>query len=122
MVRDFTYIDDVVEAVLRVLDQPAQSDSKFNPNQPNPNSSLAPYRIFNVGNCKPTSIMDFIEVLEKSLGKAAIKKYLPTPLGDVLTTAANTDALKDWINFMPQTNIQTGVQGFVDWYRVWHER
>lgn len=120
MIRDFTYIDDVVEAVVRILNQPAQPDSKFDPKSPNPESSLAPYRIFNVGNRKPIALMDFIHALERSLGKVAIKKYLPTPPGDVLATAANTEALLDWVDFMPQTDIQEGIDAFVDWYRVWH--
>lgn len=120
MLRDFTYVDDIVEAVLRVLDQPARPDSKFDPNHPNPSSSLAPYRIFNVGNRQPITVMDFIQLLEKSLGQTALKKYLPAPAGDVLTTAADMEALQDWVDFIPQTNIQNGIEAFVDWYRVWH--
>lgn len=116
MVRDFTYIDDVVEGLIRVLDKPAQVSSKFDASTPDPAYSNAPYRIFNIGNSQPTPLMDYIEALESAMGKKAVKNYLPMQLGDVPVTAANTDELYAWVGFKPTTSVKKGVKSFVDWY------
>jgi UDP-glucuronate 4-epimerase len=117
MVRDFTYVDDIVESLLRVLDKPASSDIAFNSAQPNPATSWAPHRVFNIGNSNPTPLMDYIEAIETALGITAVKQYLPMQAGDVPATAANTAALEAWTGFKPNTPVQEGVARFVAWYR-----
>jgi UDP-glucuronate 4-epimerase len=116
MVRDFTYIDDIVEGLIRVLDKPATASSAFNASHPDPASSNAPYRVLNIGNNQPTPLMDYIEALEGAMGKTAVKNYLPMQMGDVPATAANTDELHAWVGFKPNTPIKEGVGRFVDWY------
>jgi len=119
MVRDFTYIDDIVEGVVRVMDKPATANLGFDPSNPDPASSNAPYRIFNIGNNQPTPLMEYINALERSIGKAAVKNYLPMQMGDVPATAANTDELNAWVGFKPNTSIQVGVTNFVKWYSIY---
>jgi UDP-glucuronate 4-epimerase len=116
MVRDFTYIDDIVEGVIRVIDKPATPDPAFDAANPDPSTSNAPYRVFNIGNNRPTPLMDYITALETALGKTAQKNYLPMQPGDVPATAANTDELNAWVGFKPDTPVQQGVARFVDWY------
>jgi len=116
MVRDFTYIDDIVEGLIRVLDKPATASCAFDASHPDPASSNAPYRVFNIGNNQPTPLMDYIEALETAMGKIAVKNYLPMQMGDVPATAANTDELHAWVGFKPNTSIKVGVGRFVDWY------
>ena len=117
LVRDFTYIDDIVEGVLRVLDKPATPDPAFNPQAPHPGRGQAPYRVFNIGNNQPTVLMDYIAALEASLGISARKNMLPIQPGDMHTTAADTTALQAWVGFAPSTTVRDGVARFVDWYR-----
>jgi UDP-glucuronate 4-epimerase len=121
MVRDFTYIDDVVEGVVRVLDRPAEPDPAFDPAQPNPGTSNAPYRVFNIGNCQPTPLADYIDALETALGRKAARTYLPMQPGDVPATAANTDELHAWAAFKPDTPVGEGVRRFVEWYRTFYK-
>ncbi len=121
LVRDFTYIDDIVQGVLRVLDKPAAPDPAFDPLSPNPGSSRAPYRIFNIGNSTPTVLMDYIGALEAALGTPARKNMLPIQPGDVHTTAADTSALRNWVSFAPSTPVRDGVARFVDWYRGFYK-
>lgn len=116
MVRDFTYIDDIVEGVVRVIDKPATPNPEFDTANPDPSTSNAPYRVFNIGNNQPTPLMDYITALETALGKTAQKNYLPMQPGDVPATAANTDELNAWVGFKPNTPVQQGVVRFVDWY------
>jgi UDP-glucuronate 4-epimerase len=116
MVRDFTYIDDIVEGVIRILDTPATSASEFDALNPSPAISNAPYRVFNIGNSQPTSLMNYVGALEKALGKTAHKNYLPMQLGDVQATAADTHELEQWIGFRPSTTVADGVNRFSDWY------
>jgi UDP-glucuronate 4-epimerase len=116
MSRDFTYIDDIVEGVVRVLDKPATPDVAFNPLQPDAATSNAPYRLFNIGNHTPTPLMDYIAALEAALGRSAIKQFMPMQSGDVPATAADTSALKAWVGFEPYTPVAEGVQRFVHWY------
>ena len=117
MVRDFTYIDDIVEGVLRVLDKPATPDPGYDPLAPNPGTSSAPYRIFNIGNSAPTVLMDYITALEQALGRPADKRLLPIQPGDMHSTAADCSALAAWVGFAPSTPVHEGVARFVDWYR-----
>ncbi len=117
LVRDFTYIDDIVEGVLRVLDKPATPDPAYEPMAPNPGTSSAPYRIFNIGNSQPTVLMDYIEAIESALGITADKRMLPIQPGDMHSTAADTSALAAWVGFAPATPVREGVARFVDWYR-----
>ena len=122
MVRDFTYIDDIVESVVRVLDKPATPETNFNSFMPDPASSNAPYRIFNIGNGKPTPLMDYIAALELALGVTAKKRFLPMQPGDVLSTLADTKEIDEWINFRPNTSILVGVKKFAEWYFCYHNK
>ena len=117
MIRDFTYIDDVVEVICRCCDKPASIDEEFNPKIPNPSSSFAPYRLFNVGCNNPVNLMQFIKLLEKNIGKKAKIKFKPLQDGDVIETFANIDLLRDWIGYVPNTQIELGLKNFVEWYK-----
>ncbi len=121
MIRDFTYIDDIVESLIRVLEKPATSDKEFDSDNPNPATSWAPHRILNIGNSNPTSLMDYIEAIEDSLGIKAKKYFLPIQPGDVPSTSSNCRALENWISFKPQTSINDGVKNFIEWYRRFYE-
>ena len=110
MMRDFTYIDDIVEGVIRVLDKPATSST----------NSGAPYRVFNIGNNQPEQLMDFIGLLESAIGKTAQKEFLPMQAGDVKATYADTSALEAWVGFKPHTPLNEGVEKFVNWYRQFY--
>lgn len=120
MVRDFTFVDDIVEGVIRVADKPAAPNPAFDPANPDPATSNAPYRVFNIGNNQPTQLMDYIQALESALGVTAKKNYLPMQPGDVPATAANTDELDFWVGFKPNTAVRHGVVRFVDWYRRYY--
>lgn len=120
MRRDFTYIDDIVEGVIRVLDKPATPDNTFDSLNPMPHSGLAPYRIFNIGNSDPVPLMDFIDSIERSLDLVAEKNFLPLQAGDVTETFADTGALDAWIGFKPATTVTDGVNQFVDWYKQFY--
>ncbi|MCF8342747.1 MAG: NAD-dependent epimerase [Chitinophagaceae bacterium] len=116
MIRDFTYVGDIVESINRLVVKPVTFDDNWNSDAPAADSSSAPYRIFNIGNNNPVQLMTYIEALEKALGKAAIKNMRDIQPGDVPATHADTTALEDWVKFKPQTNILVGVKRFVDWY------
>ncbi len=120
MVRDFTYIDDIIEAVLRVLDHPATPNPAFDPLQPDPATSWAPHRLFNIGNASPTPLSAYIEALEQALGIQARKRFLPLQAGEVVATAADTSALEAWTGFRPGTSVGEGVARFVAWYRQFY--
>jgi UDP-glucuronate 4-epimerase len=120
MVRDFTYVDDIVEGVIRVLDRPASPSPAFDASSPDPASSNAPYRVFNIGNSQPTPLADYIEAIEDALGKRAQKHYLPMQPGDVPATSANTDELDAWVGFKPSTPVREGVRRFVEWYQGYY--
>ncbi|MFT3717888.1 NAD-dependent epimerase [Pseudorhodoferax sp.] len=120
MQRDFTYVDDVVEGVVRVLDRPAQSDPAFDAAAPDPSTSHAPYRVFNIGNRNPVPLLEFIGCIEQALGRQAEKRLLPLQDGDVLATYADTDALQQWVGFLPSTPIAQGIYRFVEWYRGYY--
>jgi UDP-glucuronate 4-epimerase len=122
MVRDFTYIDDIVEGVVRVIDKPATPDSQFDARIPDPATSNAPYRVFNIGNSQPVPLMTYISALEKALGIEARKNFLPMQLGDVPATSADTLELQAWVGFKPNTPVDEGVLQFVHWYREHYKR
>ena len=117
MKRDFTYIDDIVEGVLRCCDKPATANPCFDPLQPDPATAAAPHRVFNIGNSQPTELLRFIEVMEQALGREAIKDFQPMQPGDVVATAADTSALEQWVGFKPSTSIEKGVDAFARWFR-----
>jgi UDP-glucuronate 4-epimerase len=120
MVRDFTYVDDIVESLLRLLDKPAAADPTFDPQAPNPSTSWAPHRVFNIGNSNPTPLMDYIHAVEQALGVTAEMQMLPMQPGDVPATAADTSALEAWVQFKPNTPVKEGVARFVAWYRQFY--
>jgi len=120
MQRDFTFVDDIVEGVIRVLDRNAAPDPAYVSDRPDPATSNAPYRVFNIGNHKPVQLLDYIGCIEQALGKKAQMKLLPLQDGDVPATYADVDALRDWVGFTPATDIQSGVGRFVDWYRGYY--
>jgi UDP-glucuronate 4-epimerase len=122
MVRDFTFVDDIVEGVIRVLDKPATPDAKFDFLRPDPATSTAPYRVFNIGNGNPTPLMDYIGALETSLGVTAKKNYMPMQPGDVPATSADTSELGKWVGFQPNTPVVDGVQKFADWYLAYYQK
>lgn len=117
MVRDFTYIDDIVEGVIRVTDKRATPAANFDSGRPDPAVSDAPYRVFNIGNSQPTNLMAYISALETALGKTARKNMLPMQPGDVRATSADTAELEKWVAFHPGTPVEIGVARFVDWFR-----
>jgi UDP-glucuronate 4-epimerase len=120
MRRDFTYIDDIVNGVVRVLDRPAEPDVTFDPERPDPSRSSAPYRVLNIGNNKPVELMDYIGTLEGMLGKKAKKNFLPLQDGDVAATYADTAELAQWVGFTPRTTVNEGIAKFVAWYRDYY--
>ena len=114
--RDFTYIDDIVEAILRIIQKPAEPNKLWSGKNPDPGTSLAPWKVYNIGNNKPENLMDFIEALEKEIGQKAKKEFLPLQPGDVPDTFANVDDLINDFDFKPSTSVQVGIKNFVDWY------
>ncbi len=116
MMRDFTYIDDIVEGIVRLIPRIPQPDPLWNGDSPDPATSRAPYRIYNIGNNNPVELSEFISTLEKKLGREAIKEYLPLQQGDVLKTYADVDDLIRDVGFKPHTSIEEGIEKFVDWY------
>ncbi len=121
MIRDFTFIEDVVEGIFRCCKKPATPHLNFDTLNPNPSISDAPFRVFNLGNSNPTNLLKFIELLEMELGIKAIKEYLPIQPGDVEETASNTNALSDWINFTPQTSLPLGIKEFCKWFKSFYK-
>lgn len=121
MMRDFTFVDDIVEGVVRVLDRVPQPDPAYDAVAADPATSSAPYRVFNIGNNNPVRLLDFIGCIEDALGKKAEKRLLPLQDGDVPATYANTDALNDWVGFVPGTSVKDGIGRFVAWYRDYYK-
>ncbi len=115
--RDFTYVDDIVEGVIRILDRPAPINPQWDSNTPDPGTSLAPWRVYNIGNSSPVDLIDYIGAIENVLGKTATKEMLPLQPGDVPDTYANVDDLAEQFYYKPATTIQDGIQKFVDWYK-----
>jgi UDP-glucuronate 4-epimerase len=120
MHRDFTYVDDIVESIARLIPKSAQPNSKWDSSNPDPGTSFAPYRIFNIGNNQPVALTRFIEVIEDKLGKKAIRKLMPMQDGDVPVTWADVEDLSREVDFQPSTPLEIGVSKFVDWYLEYH--
>ena len=118
--RDFTYIDDIVEGVLRSADKVAEPNGSWSGDQPDPATSAAPYRVYNIGNNNPVELMQFIACIEKAVGREAKKNFLPIQPGDVPKTYADVDALVDEVGFKPSTPIEVGIPRFVEWYRSYY--
>lgn len=120
MSRDFTYVADIVDGIINVIDNPAQSNTNFNAEIPSPDISKAPYIVYNIGNNAPVSLMEFIETLEDKIGKIADKNFLPMQAGDVVSTYADTnDLIKDF-DYKPDTNLADGIDEFVEWYKEFY--
>jgi UDP-glucuronate 4-epimerase len=120
MVRDFTFVDDIVEGIVRVLDQPAVPDPRWSGDDPDPARSYAPYRVFNIGNNRPVQLMQYISLLEARLGKKARLELLPMQPGDVPSTMADVSELEAAVGFRPATSVEEGIRRFVDWYREYY--
>lgn len=119
--RDFTYVDDIVEGVIRTLDRPAPVNPQWDGNCPDPGTSLAPWRVYNIGNSSPVELMDYIGAIEKALGKTAAIEFLPLQPGDVPDTYADVDDLVKQFHYKPATTVQDGVQQFVEWYKEYFQ-
>jgi len=120
MIRDFTYIDDIVEGVVRVVDAVAQSDPAWSGDDPDPARSFAPYRVFNIGNNQPVPLLDFIGALEEALGRKAKMNLMPIQAGDVVSTMADVSELEAAVGFRPRTSIREGIGRFVNWYKEYY--
>jgi UDP-glucuronate 4-epimerase len=120
MERDFTYISDIVNGIAKMVDQPPTGNVEWDPEHPDPSASTAPYRLYNIGNNSPVRLMEFIEAIEKSLGKTAIKEMKPIQPGDVVKTWADVDALAEDYDYRPDTPIQEGVNAFIKWFRAYY--
>ena len=120
MRRDFTYVDDIVEAMVRLLDKLPEPDANFDPLHPDPGTSTCRYRVYNIGNNQPEELGRFIELIEKAVGKPAIKNLLPMQAGDVPETYADTSALEAAVGFKPSTSLEDGISRFVEWYKSYH--
>jgi len=118
--RDFTFVDDIAEGVVRASERVAQPDPKWNSNAPDPSTSNAPYRIYNIGNSSPVPLMRYIEVLEECLGRKATKNFLPLQLGDVPETSADITDLERDVGYRPATPVEVGVRRFVDWFMEYY--
>lgn len=121
MRRDFTFIDDIVEGIVRLIKKPAAENTQWDAKSPDPGTSSAPYRLFNIGNNQPVELMDFIAAIEAAVGAEAQKEFLPLQAGDVPATYANIDALSDYVGYRPGTPIEDGIGRFVDWYRSYYK-
>ena len=120
MKRDFTYINDIVEGVVRVIDKTAEPNPDYDNNNADPATSYAPYRVYNIGNNDVVQLMDFIETIENAVGKKAEKNMMGMQDGDVVATYANIDALIEAVGFKPATPLKEGIKKFVDWYKEYH--
>ena len=122
MQRDFTYVDDIVEGVFRLLDHLPEPNPEWRGDQPDPGTSPAPYRLYNIGNNNPVKLMDFISAIETALGREAEKEMMPIQPGDVPSTYADVDALQQAVGFRPSTPLKTGVERFISWYREYYNK
>jgi UDP-glucuronate 4-epimerase len=120
MQRDFTYIDDIVEGVVRVLDKPASVNDEYDADNLDPATSSAPWRVFNIGNHQPVELLDYIALLERAIGRSAVKNFKPLQAGDVLATYADTQALSSWVGFAPATPLASGLGKFAEWVRQYY--
>ena len=121
MVRDFTYVDDIVEGILRVIDHPASPNSAWRGESPDPATSRAPYRVYNIGNNRPVKLLRYIELLEQCLGRKAVLDLQPMQKGDVPATIADVSALEQAVGYRPSTPVEVGIPKFVEWYRSYYK-
>ena len=121
MSRDFTYVGDIVDGIIKVIDNPAKSSDKFDANNPDPSISTAPYRIYNIGNNSPVQLLDFIKTLEKAIGKEATKNFMDIQPGDVVSTYADVSDLINDFGYKPDTSLEVGIERFVKWYKEYYE-
>lgn len=121
MFRDFTYIDDIVEGVIRVSDKIPEANPQWSGEEPDPSSSFCPYKVYNIGNGSPVRLMDFVDAIESNLGKSAIKNFMPMQPGDVPATSADTSALQRDVSFQPNTSVQSGIKKFIEWYVEYYD-
>lgn len=121
MVRDFTFVDDIIESIARLLSKPAHPNPSWDGSHPDSSTSSAPYQLFNIGNSVPVELITYIEALEAALGKKAERRYLDIQAGDVPATHADATGLESYVKFRPQTSVENGVRQFVEWYRCYHE-
>jgi UDP-glucuronate 4-epimerase len=121
MLRDFTYIDDIVDGINRVIYHAPSANNHWDSNNPDPGSSSAPYRVYNIGNSKPIQLMDFINAIENEIGFESKKEFLPMQLGDVFKTYADTNALYNDLGFVAKTDLTEGVKKTVEWYRSFYQ-
>ena len=121
MLRDFTFVDDIAEAVIRVMEKPAQANHKWDGKHPDPASSQAPYRLYNIGNNTPIKLLDFIQTIEQAVGKKANLNLQPLQAGDMVSTFADTTRLQEDFAYQPSTRLADGIQAFVDWYRDYYK-
>ena len=119
--RDFTYIDDVIESIVKLIDKPAKPNQEFNSICPDPSKSWAPFQIFNIGNSDTVNLIDFINILEKEIGIKAKKEFLPLQTGDVVSTHADTTSIQNYIGFKPKTNLKDGIKKFINWYNFFYQ-
>jgi len=122
MIRDFTYVDDIVESLVRLMNKPITKNDHFDFKEPDPGNSWAPHSIFNIGNSNPTPLMDYIFEIENNIGIKAKKELLPMQPGDVKSTSADTSKLEQYINFKPKTSIKEGISKFIDWYKNFYNK
>ena len=120
MMRDFTYVDDVISGIMNLISKPPKKETHFDLETLNSSNSWAPYKIFNVGNSNPIQLISFIEEIEEALGRKAKKVFMPIQPGDVEGTEANINLLKNWTNFQPKTTLKEGLSIFVDWYKKYY--
>ena len=120
MKRDFTYIDDIVEGVIRTLDHTAQDNPGWDGKEPDPGTSKAPWRVYNIGNASPVELMDYISAIEKALGMKAEMNMLPLQAGDVPATSADVEDLVNDVGYRPSTPVEQGVSNFVEWFRAYY--
>ena len=120
MMRDFTFIDDIIEGLVRVMERIPARDADWRGDRPDPSASFAPYRLYNIGNNQPVALLDFIAILEGHLGRKAQKNFLPLQAGDVPATFADVDDLSADVGFKPATPIAEGIRRFVEWYRDYY--
>ena len=119
--RDFTFIDDIVNCIVKVAEKPAEPDKNWDCKNPNPSTSMCPWKIYNIGNNKPVNLMDYITILEKELNKEAKKKFLPMQQGDVLETFADIDDLSNNFNYKPKISVEVGIKKFSDWFKEYYK-
>ena len=121
MKRDFTYIDDIVKGIISIIHKPAEPDKNWDPKNPDPSRSTAPYRVYNIGNNNPVELIGFIDEIEKNLGIPAVKEFKDMQPGDVTATWANVDDLIKDFNYKPDTDIKTGIKNFIEWYKIYYK-